>query len=405
MKKEILSPAGDFIMLHACIKNGADAVYFGFDEFNMRANAKNFSFGELGEVIDICHRAGVKAYLTLNTIIYESELVLLENFFKKLSNFDIDAVIAWDFGVLSFLKKYGFKIHISTQASVSNSKSFLFFVDNFDVDAVVLARECLIEDVKKIAMVRDRFAPNVRIEAFVHGAMCTAISGRCFLSAFSCGKSANRGECAQICRRKFYFGDEKNEGQDFEVYSDFMISAKDLCTIEFLDVLVNAGIDIFKIEGRGRNPEYSAVVTQIYKQALIEIKNGNYDFIKKTEFKNKLLTVFNRGFSDGFYFGKPINEWTKKYGNESVVKKEFIGKIIKFYSKINVYEIKINSGKIKVGDSFYVQSKKTGSVKTKLVSMEIEKKKISSAKKSEIVGVFFDCDDKFFVGDDIYLIV
>jgi len=380
MKKipELLSPVFDFTSLTAAINAGCNAVYFGIKELNMRITAKNFKLNEIKKVVDICHKNNIKAYLTLNTIIYDSELKKLKKIINEAKKAKIDAIICWDFSVINEARKKGIPIHISTQSSVSNSESARFY-KKLGAERIVLARELSLEQIKKI-----KKEVKIDIECFIHGAMCVSVSGRCFTSQFLFGKSANRGDCIQPCRRSYLVKDE--EGCELKLENNYVLSPKDLCTLAFIDKLIEAGIDSFKIEGRARSPEYVSVVTKCYRDAIdAYFKNKLINELKK-ELIKKLKTVYNRDFSSGFYMGKPINEFT---GSESKAtrKKTFIGIVKNYYKNIKVAEIKIQSHSIKLNDILMFQGPTTGVYEQKIDSMEINHKKVNSVEKGNEVGI------------------
>ncbi len=391
---ELLAPAGNWPMLQAAIKSGADAVYFGVKQLNMRITAENFELSELKKIVELCHKNKVRAYLTLNSIVYEDELEKVRRILEEAKKAKIDAVICWDHSVILLCKELKIPFHISTQASVSNSKAAEYY-KKIGAKRIVLARECSLNQIKEIKKKVD-----IEIETFIHGAMCVSISGRCFMSQFLHGRSANRGDCLQPCRRNYIIKD-KETGFELEVGNDYVLSPKDLCCLPFLDKLVDAGIDAFKIEGRARNPEYVETVVSVYKDALRRIEQKKFDrkFIESAV--EKLKTVYNRGFSSGFYLGKPINEWTDQRGGKAEEIKLFVGKIKKFYKKINVAEVVLQSFGLKTGDEIRIEGNKTGTFKQKINSMEIDHKKIKSAKKGEVIAIKLEKEarpnDKVFI--------
>lgn len=380
-RPELLSPAQDFTSLKAAIQAGADAIYFGIKELNMRMGAKNFQLKDTKKVIDLCHKNKVKAYFTLNTIIYHEEIKKIKTILKKLKQENVDAIIAWDFAVIDECDKLSLPIHLSTQANITNFQEIKILKQKFkNIKRINLARELSLEQIKHIINKIKKNKLNIEIETFIHGAMCVSISGRCFLSQQIFNKSANRGECLQPCRRKYIIKDIE-ENHEFELGEDYIISPKDLCTIEILDKLIKTKIDAFKIEGRNRSPEYVNTTTKCYRQA-IDNKKTN-----KKQLLNKLKTVYNRGFSTGFYLGKPINQWGKTYGSKATKKKIHIGKVKNYYKKINVAEILLESNQLKVGDSIMFQGPTTGVIEQNITSMQKNHKEIKKAKKQEKIAI------------------
>jgi len=357
----------------------------------MRAGAKNFGVVDLKKISKIARENKIKTYLAINTIFFEKDLPKIEALLKKVKESGITAIICWDLAVIQIAKKIGLEFHISTQASIANSNSASFY-KKLGAKRVVLARECSLEEIKKI-----KKKNNVEVEVFIHGAMCVSVSGRCFLSQFLYGKSANRGECRQPCRRK-YTVKQVDDGSELEIGKDYILSPKDLCTIDFIEEILKANVDCLKIEGRNRSPEYVALVTKSYRQAIdyyYENKNKrNFktEFAKlKEELKNNLEDVFNRGQSSGFYLGKPINEWSRDEGNHSKIKKIQVGIVTHYYKKINVAEILIqNKVTIKKGDTIQIQGPTTGVHQQKIISLEKDKKEITKASQGELIAIKID---------------
>ncbi len=383
---ELLAPVQDFTTLKTAIDAGADAVYFGVRGFNMRAGAKNFTIRDLPKISKIAKENKVRTFLALNTIVYEEEISKIEKILKAVKKAKIDAVICWDLAIIKMAKKLGLEIHLSTQASVSNSKAAKFY-KKLGVKRVVLARECSLKQIKKIKQ-----NSKMEIEIFIHGAMCVSLSGRCFLSQFMHGKSANRGECLQPCRRKYLIKEKNEEGKELEIGESYILSPKDLCTIDFFEKLIETGADCFKIEGRNRSPEYVATVVKAYR-TLIDFATktvfvANELSKLKKEMKKEVEKVYNRGFSSGFFLGKPIDQWCNSYGNQATQKKIHIGIVSRFYPKLEVAEILIQANKkIKKGDELIFQGPKTGSFKQKIESMEIEHYPVKIAKKGDKVAI------------------
>ncbi len=340
-KVELVSAAGDWASLRAAVAAGCSSVYFGLKRFNLRANAFNFDISELTKITGFLHKNNKKAYLTLNTIIYDHEVEKIKKCLQEAKRAKVDGVILWDMAVLELARQYELNIHLSTQASVANFYSLKKYWQN-GVKRVVLARECRLSQIRNIAQKIKKEKLDCSLEAFIHGAMCVSVSGRCFLSELSFSKSANRGKCLQVCRREFKISDLQ-DNQDYILGQDHILSPKDLCTLDFLDQLILSGLDSFKIEGRRRSPEYIFLVTSVYREAIDAFYQGKLDEGCKNNLKNKLKTVYNRGFSSGFYFGCP-DSWQSE-GLKSQYEKIYLGEVLKFYKKINVAEIKINSGR------------------------------------------------------------
>jgi len=381
MKPELLSPVQDPVSLQAALDAGADSVYFGIKELNMRMGAKNFTIKDIRKVTELCHKRKVKAYLTLNTIVYDAELKNVIAILKEAKKSKIDAIIAWDFLVIYEADKLNIPVHISTQASIANFEAIKTLKKQFkNFKRVVLARELDLKQITSIIKKIKEKKLGVEIETFVHGAMCVSVSGRCFLSQEIFGKSANRGECLQPCRRKYLIKDVE-EAHELELGEEYVMSPKDMCTLPFLDRLVKAGIHAFKIEGRNRSPEYAKTVTEVYREA---IDNPKAD---KKKLMEKLKTVYNRGFSSGFYLGKPIDEWAKVYGSKATKKKELLGYVKNYYQKIGVAEIKLLHDDLKIGDMIMFQGNKTGIFEQKVESMQINSKNIACVKKGKSLGL------------------
>jgi len=388
-KYELMAPAGNFPMLVAAVKAGADAIYFGLNDFSMRASARNFSIADLEEMRAVCDSSErkPKLYLTLNTIIYDEEIESLEQIIEQIKG-KVDAVICWDHAVMLQCKKQGIPFFISTQASVANTMAAEYYKE-LGAQRVVLARELNLEQIQKISKVID-------VECFIHGAMCVAISGRCFMSQFSFDRSANRGECNQNCRRSYTVTNDA--GNELKVENSRIMSAKDLCTLPFIEKMKEAGVISLKIEGRGRDSRYVDVVTTIYRKALDgalstdEIQNG----IKELE------KVFHRQFSSGFYLGQPsIHDFSTTENSAATEVKVGLGKIINYYSKNQVASIKLTAD-LAIGDKIAVIGHKTGIVTTIVSSMEIENNAIEQAQKGIEVGVMIPGVRK---NDDVYKIV
>ncbi len=404
-KPELLAPAGDWISLKAALQSKADAIYFGVSGFNMRAGTVNFQIKDLPKIANLCHSNNTKAYLAINIIIYQTELEKIKKIISAAKKANIDAVIAWDFSVLKECKKQGMRIHLSTQASVSNFESAKYYYEHFGIKRIILARECTLDDIEKILKQIKKEKIDLEIETFAHGAMCVSISGRCYMSQFLFNKSANRGECIQPCRRG-YIAKDPEETHELELSNNFVMSPKDLCTMPFLDQLIDAGINSFKIEGRNRSPEYVRTVVDCYRRfidfycAKKQSKKELQDL--KKELIEKMQTVYNRGFSDGFFMGRPIAEWTDSYGSKAITKKSYIGKVINFFPKANAAEILIESGKLNIKDRIMIQGVTTGVFEQEIMSMQLSNSQISEAKKGMRVAILLN--EKVRKNDKVYLI-
>ena len=364
-KPELMAPAGDWTMLRAAVSNGTDAIYFGLDKLNMRAKAANFSIEELPEIVSFCNEHKVKTYLTLNTIVFEEELAELEEIIVAAKQNGVDRIICSDLAVADLCRKHDFSFCISTQSSISNSLAADVY-KRMGAVRIVLARECSLDEIKKI-----RAKTDLEIEAFVHGAMCIAVSGRCFMSHHLFGKSANRGECIQPCRREYEVYDPAID-KSLIIGEDYVMSPQDLCTIEFIDQLIETGIDSFKIEGRKRAPEYVAKVVSVYRQAIDLYFESQLTDEKKKELLIELEKVYNRGFSSGFYFGVPSSEeYAGVEGSKATTRKSYVGKVLNYYKEIEVAHILIESGQIKIDDEILIMGETTGVLDIKLEKFSV----------------------------------
>lgn len=397
-KVEVMAPAGDFVCLDAAIKAGADAVYFGLDGLNMRAGARNFSILDMRRLCKICQKNSVKTYLTLNTIYFENDLKALKKAISSAKKAGVDAIIAWDFAALEFAKEAGMPVYLSTQASVSNALSIASYAKNFGISRFVLARECAISDIaiirKNLAKILGKSAAQkISFEVFAHGAMCVSISGRCFMSLFNCGKSANRGECRQPCRREYLINDTREDGEGFLVGKGYVLSPKDLCTLPFLEKLLDAGVGSLKIEGRNRNPEYVFETVSAYRKACdFYYKNRQSptfeaDFAElKSALLKRLGLVFNRGFSSGFYMGKPIGDWSSS-GNFAQGKKLILGRVENFYPKISVAQISVNDNSVKEGQEIQIEGDTTGFVRFIATDLRADGVSANIVKKGQALSI------------------
>ena len=376
-KPELMAPAGDWTMLRAAISNGADAVYFGLDKLNMRAKAANFTIDELPEMISFCKEYNVLTYLTLNTIVFEEELSEVEEIIIAAKKNGVDRIICSDLAVADLCYKHNFPFCISTQSSISNSLAADVY-KRMGAVRIVLARECSLEEIKKI-----RAKTDLEIEAFIHGAMCIAVSGRCFMSHHLFGKSANRGECIQPCRREYEVYDPSID-KSLIIGDDYVLSPQDLCTIEFIDQLIEAGIDSFKIEGRKRAPEYVAKAVSVYRQAIDLYFESKLTDEKKKELLGELEKVYNRGFSSGFYFDVPSSEeYAGVNGSRATTRKVYVGKVLNYFKEVEVAHILIETGEIKINDDILIMGDNSGVIEMKLNSMKVNDVENLTAKRSD----------------------
>jgi U32 family peptidase len=386
-----MAPAGDFESLQAAIQGGADAVYFGVGKLNMRSgSAKNFRVSDLAEITSICRQAGIKSYLTINIVVYDHELDEIEQLIMAAKSAGITATIAADHAVINLALKHNMPLHLSTQANISNLESVKFFAQFADV--LVLARELSLEQVQHIcqSITQHRITgPSgklVQIEIFVHGALCMAVSGKCYLSLHQTNTSANRGACRQICRRGYEVTD-LDTGDQLQIDHEYIMSPKDLNTLPFLNKVVDAGVKVLKIEGRGRSPEYVKIVTESYHNALIAIENGtfNEDFIHKSE--ERLASVFNRGFWDGYYLGRKLGEWSDKYGSSATKRKVYIGKGMNYFSNLGVAEFLIESHSLQVGDEIIITGPTTGVIESKVTEIRVDLQQVNSTAQGEVCSI------------------
>lgn len=394
---ELMAPAGDFICLSAALQSGADAVYFGLKGSNMRAGAKNFELSDLKRIVGECRKFNAKCYLTLNTIYFDDEQKSLRKQISAAKKAGVDAVIAWDFSVLEIAKEIGMEVFLSTQASAANATAIASIYRNYGVRRFVLARECSLESIKlirsKLVKILGNAAEEIKIEAFAHGAMCVSVSGRCFLSQFYCGKSANRGECLQPCRREYQIIDTAVGDPSFVLGTNYVLSPKDLMTLEFVEKLISAGVNSLKIEGRNRNASYVSATVSAYRKALNFYrdnkgkKNFSQEFKElKAQLCQSLKQTFNRGFSDGFFMGKPIGDWTSD-GNKASAKKRILGHVLNYFSKLGVAEISIDDASLNKGDTVQLEGETTGFLTFVADSIQCEGKPIDKACKGMKVAV------------------
>ena len=408
---EIMAPAGNFECLHAAIQGGADSVYFGVGKLNMRSHsAANFQPEDLAEVVRICREAGVRSYLTLNITLYEEELDAMRSTLDAAKAAGVDAVIASDMAAIEYCRQVGLEVHISTQLSISNSESLRFYSQFADV--VVLARELNLDQVRRISETIERehiCGPSgrpVRIEMFAHGALCMAVSGKCYLSLHSYGASANRGSCYQVCRRCYEVTDLET-GNRLLVDNKYIMSPKDLCTIEFMDKIIASGVKVFKIEGRARSAEYVKRCASCYRRAADAVCDGTYSPELAAELKTELAEVFNRGFWDGYYQGAYLGQWSEVYGSQATRTKIYCGKITNWFDRIGVAEISVESVPVHRGDRLMVTGATTGVVEFDASDLRVNLEAAEIAEKGVRCSVAVDpsiCPDgKLRRGDKVFI--
>lgn len=391
---EITAPVGSFESLMAAIQAGARSVYFGIGEMNMRARSSiNFTLRDLVRISKICRKNNVRTYLTLNTVIYDREMKEMKRIEDSAKKNRIDAVIASDQAVIQYARAAGMPVHMSTQVNISNLAAVRYWSQYADV--MVLARELSLEQVASIARAikRNRIkGPSgnlVQLEVFIHGALCMAVSGKCYLSLDHYNASANRGACYQLCRRPYRVTDFDGE-VELAVDNEYIMSPKDLCTIGFLDKILAAGVSILKIEGRGRSPEYVRTVVSCYREAVDSIREGTYTRRKVKEWMKRLDSVYNRGFWDGYYLGRKTGEWAEKHGSVATRYKEYVGKVVNYYARKKVAEIKMESGSLSVGDPVYIQGPTTGVLELEIPEIRVDLKPVNKTIKGELCSIPVD---------------
>ena len=384
---EIMAPVGSRESLAAAIQAGADSIYFGIENLNMRARSSNtFCIDDLRDIARQCNEHGVKSYLTVNTIIYDRDLTLMRTIVDAAKAAGISAVIAADVAVMEYANRIGQEVHLSTQLNISNAEALRFYARFADV--VVLARELNLEQVAAIyRQIREENicgprGEQIRIEMFCHGALCMAVSGKCYLSLHEMNSSANRGACMQVCRRAYTVRDKETDAE-LEIDNQYIMSPKDLKTIHFLNKMMDAGVRVFKIEGRARGPEYVRTVTECYKEAVRAYVEGTFTDEKVAQWDERLRTVFNRGFWDGYYLGQRLGEWTKNYGSAATERKIYVGKGIKYFSNIGVAEFLVEAAEVSVGDKLLITGPTTGAVFATLDEARVDLKPVHTVRKGE----------------------
>lgn len=388
---ELMAPVGSFESLIAAINAGADSVYFGIEQLNMRAkSSNNFTTEDLKEIIKIANENNVKTYLTVNTILYDHDILLMKKIIDIAKESGVSAVIISDQAAINYASTKQVEIHISTQVNVSNIETLKFY--SHFADVIVLARELSLKQVKHITKtikkenIKGPSGNLVKIEIFAHGALCMAVSGKCYLSLHEQNSSANRGACLQTCRKP-YTVIEKESGFELEVDNEYIMSAKDLCTISFVDKILDAGVSVLKIEGRGRPPEYVKTVCEAYNKAIDMYLNGIFTFAKAKALEEDLKTVFNRGFWDGYYLGRKLGEWSEVYGSKATKKKIYIGKGTNYFKNIQVAEFYVESESLLVGDNIIITGPTTGVIETKVKEIQVDRKSVNEAKKGDSFSI------------------
>lgn len=404
---ELMAPAGSFESLQAALDNGCNSVYFGVEQLNMRARASiNFTLNDLEEIANRCKQKNVRTYLTLNTIIYDHDLSIIKILIKKAKKAGITAVIAMDQAVISVARAENMEVHISTQINVTNIETVKFYA--MFADTIVLSRELSLRQVKKITeqikreQIKGPSGRLIEIEIFGHGALCMAVSGKCYMSLHSHNSSANRGACKQNCRKKYTVIDQET-GFEMELDNEYIMSPKDLCTIDFLDQIADAGIKVLKIEGRGRAPEYVAKVIKCYRDAIDSLYNGTYDKKKVISWMQELEKVYNRGFWSGYYLGQKLGEWSKDPGSNATQKKVYIGKGVHYFTKAKIGEFKIEAYDLTVGDTILITGPTTGAKEVTLKNMFVNNKDANKAVKGDEITMKLDF--RIRPSDKLYKIV
>lgn len=404
---EIMAPVGSRESLAAAIQAGTDSVYFGIGQLNMRSHSANhFTIDDLREIAATCNEHGIKTYLTVNTVIYDEDIATMHEIIDAAKEAGISAVIASDVAVMAYCNEIGEEVHLSTQLNISNTEALKFYARFADVS--VLARELKMEQVKYIheqiveQNICGPLGKPVRIEMFCHGALCMAVSGKCYMSLHDANRSANRGQCVQICRRSYTVTDNET-GKQLEIDNKYIMSPKDLKTVRFVDKMMDAGVRVFKIEGRARGPEYVYIVVKCYKEAIQSVLDGTFTEEKKDEWDKRLATVFNRGFWDGYYQGQTMGEWTKNYGNKATQKKILVGKVTKHFAKIGVAEIAVEATTFNVGDKLLITGPTTGAMYLDATEIRYDLKPVEKAEQGWRISI--PVPDKVRPNDKLFKLV
>lgn len=400
-----MAPVGSYESLHAAIEAGADAVYFGVEGLNMRSRSSvNFTLDDLRNIATICDEAGVKSYLTVNTVIYDNDIATCHSIIDAVAASGVSAIIASDVAAIMYARSVGVEVHISTQVNVTNIEAVRFYSQWADV--VVLARELNLDQVKAISDAIERenicgpSGRRVRIEMFCHGALCMAVSGKCYLSLHEMNSSANRGACTQICRRSYTVTDRET-GDQLDIENKYIMSPKDLKTIHFLNKMIDAGVTVFKIEGRARGPEYVKVAVECYSAAIDAVCDGSYDKEKIAAWDTELEKIFNRGFWDGYYLGQRLGEWSSKYGSSATRVKRYAAKGVRYFPAIGVGEFLMESGELHLGDEIVITGPTTGAIIMTVDEMRVDLKPVDTVRKGESFSI--KTDKKIRPSDKLYI--
>ncbi|WP_431108232.1 peptidase U32 family protein [Winogradskyella poriferorum] len=406
-KIELMAPAGNFESLQAALDNGADSVYFGVEQLNMRARASiNFTLDDLEEITRRCKAKNVRTYLTLNTIIYDHDLSIVKTLVKRAKEANITAVIAMDQAVIAIAREFDMEVHISTQINITNLETVKFYA--MFADTMVLSRELSLRQVKHITeqiekeQIKGPSGRLVEVEIFGHGALCMAVSGKCYMSLHAYNSSANRGACKQNCRKKYTVVDQET-GIEMELDNEYIMSPKDLCTIDFLDQVADAGIKVLKIEGRGRAPEYVAKVIKCYREAIDSLENDTYSKEQVISWMQELEKVYNRGFWSGYYLGQKLGEWSKGSGSHATQKKVYVGKGVHYFPKAKIGEFKIEAYDVSLGDTILITGPTTGAKEFELKEMLVNDKPQEKGTKGDAITI--PLDFRVRPSDKLYKIV
>ncbi|HIA36927.1 MAG TPA: U32 family peptidase [Flavobacteriales bacterium] len=404
---ELMSPVGSFEALHAAIKGGCDSVYLGVGQLNMRAVASNnFKVEDLEKIAEICKKAKIKSYITLNTILYDHDMNLMKQIVNECKKQHISAIIASDPAAMAYIKKTGVPLHISTQANITNIETVNYYA--LFADVMVMARELTLQQVKQITTqikkdnITGPLGNLIEVEIFGHGALCMAVSGKCYLSLHSHNSSANRGACIQNCRREYNVTDKEGD-VDLLIDNEYIMSAKDLCTIGFLDEIINAGVKVLKIEGRGKAADYVFTTTKCYREAIDSITDKTYCVDKIKAWEEKLASVFNRGFWDGYYLGRKMGEWSKDYGSIATKRKVYIGRGKKYFKNIKIGEFEMETHSLNVGDEIMITGPSTGIIESTISELRVNDKTVKKVNKGDLFS--FPIDEVVRPSDKLYKLV